>query len=397
VRISTNLAFQRGLDMMQRLQAALDRTQQQVSRGRRLLTPSDDPIAAARSLELRESAGRTEQFDRNAGIARNRLNYEETALVGVNDLLQRVRELALQANNDTLGSEARAQIAVELRERTGQLVDLANQRDGTGRYLFAGTRDETKPVSRGAGGYSYQGDQVQRPIQIGEDRRSPDGDTGAAVFFSVRDGNGTFSARAAGANTGSGVVGTGSLTDLSQYDGDSYTLRFTAPGSFEVVDSGGATVASGGYVSGASIAFRGIVVDVTGEPAAGDEFAIEPSRNRDMFGIVEDLARVLESPAADAASRAALHNGINAGLADIDQAIGRVLDVRTRVGTRLSAIEDQADTNGAVLLTLQETISGIEDLDYAEALSKLSVQVTTLEATQQTFVRTQGLSLFNFL
>jgi flagellar hook-associated protein 3 FlgL len=87
---------------------------------------------------------------------------------------------------------------------------------------------------------------------------------------------------------------------------------------------------------------------------------------------------------------------VNAGILGIDQAIGKVLDVRTQVGSRLSAIDSQGDSNGAFALTVQSTLGELEDLDYAEALSRLSLQMTTLEAAQQTFIRTQQLSLFNF-
>ena len=76
--------------------------------------------------------------------------------------------------------------------------------------------------------------------------------------------------------------------------------------------------------------------------------------------------------------------------------IGQVLDVRTRVGSRLAAIESQTDTNDAFALTLQQTIGELEDLDYAEALSRLSFELTVLEASQKSFVRTQSLSLFNY-
>ncbi|MBT8097934.1 MAG: flagellar hook-associated protein FlgL [Woeseia sp.] len=397
MRISSNSSFERGLGMMQQLQVALDRTQQQISSGRRLLSPSDDPIAAARTVEMRESLARMEQFDRNGEIARNRLSYEESTLVSVNDVLQRVRELALQANNDTQSPDTRAQIAGEMRDRVDQLVALANQRDGTGRYLFSGNRDATTPVSESNGLFSYNGDQGQRLIQIGEDRQIADGDSGAAVFFSVKAGNGTFATRAAAANTGQGLLGTSSVTDRSQYDQDTYTLRFTGANSYDVLDSGGGVVSSAAFAPGDTVAFRGIEFSLSGEPAAGDEFIIEPSRNLDMFSIVQDLVGVLEQPAQDDQSRAALHNGVNSALQNIDQAIGQVLSVRTQVGSRLSAIESQAETNGSLSLTLQSTVSSIEDLDYAEALSNLSLQISTLEAAQQSFIRTQGLSLFNYL
>ena len=77
-------------------------------------------------------------------------------------------------------------------------------------------------------------------------------------------------------------------------------------------------------------------------------------------------------------------------------ALGNILDVRTQVGSRLAAIESQADSNGAFVLTMQSTLAEIRDLDYAEAISRLTAESTTLEAAQQTFIRTQQLSLFNY-
>lgn len=92
-----------------------------------------------------------------------------------------------------------------------------------------------------------------------------------------------------------------------------------------------------------------------------------------------------------------MSNGINAGILNMDEAIGNSLEIRTAVGSRLAAIENQTDSNGAFALTLQAALADIEDLDYAEALSRLSQEMTVLEAAQQTFIRTQNLSLFNYL
>ena len=97
------------------------------------------------------------------------------------------------------------------------------------------------------------------------------------------------------------------------------------------------------------------------------------------------------------ASRAALNSALNTGIQEIDLAIGNVSDVRTRIGGRLNAIEGQADSNSASSLLAQQAASELEDLDYAEALSRLSLQAIILEAAQQSFVVTQRLSLFQFL
>lgn len=397
MRISTIGAYQNGLGLMQNLQVALTHTQQQIASGRRILNPSDDPIASSRSLELQESLSRLTQFDRNGSIAKNRLNHEESVLSNIGDLLQRVRELALQANNATQSDESRALIAVEMREHVNQLVEFANQQDGTGAYLFSGNMDGTLPVARNGSSFSYQGDQGQRLIQIGEGRQIADGDAGSKLFFEIRNGNGIFSASPAVGNTGGGILGSGSVIDPTQYDRDQYTVRFVDSVTYEVLDSSAAIVTTGSFQSGDTISFRGIQISIDGQPVTGDEFDVAPSKFQDVFTTTTALASAVDIAISDNASRAAMSNGINAGILGIDQALGNILEVRTELGSRLAAIDSQEDSNGAFALTLQETLADMQDLDYAEAISRLSLQVSTLEAAQKSFVRTQNLTLFNFI
>lgn len=397
MRISTRGAFEQGVTAMRELQVALDRTQRQVSSGRRILTPSDDPISASRALELRERLARLTQFDRNSTIAKNRLQNEEAALSNVNNLLQRVRELTLQAGSGTQSDETRRMIATELRQNLDQLVQLANSKDGSGRFLFSGNLDTTTPVSKMGTSFAYNGDQGQRSIQIGESRRIVDGDSGDDVFFRIRAGNGVFVAAPAETNAGAGVIGVTTVVDVTQYDSAPYTVRFVSPTDYEVVDAASTVIATGTHQPGSYIGFRGIEFYLDGQPAAGDEFNVAPSPYQDVFTSVQKLIEAIERPVVDNASRAVLNNGINAGLQDIDQAIGKILDVRTQVGSRLAAIDNQTDANASFALTVQETLGTLEDLDYAEALSRLSFELTTLEAAQRSFIATQGLSLFKFL
>ena len=397
MRISTAGSYQQGLSLMQRLQSALNHTQQQISAGRRILHPSDDPISSARALDINESLSRLTQFDRNSTMAQNRLQHEESVLGDVNNVFQRIRELALQANNATQSNETRSIIAIEMRQQLDQLVQLSNQQDGNGRYLFSGNMDNTQPVTRNGNSYSYNGDQGQRFIQIGESRHIADGDSGAALFFRIRNGNGTFSGTPAVTNTGTGVLGAGSLQDPTQYDQGQYTVRFIDAANYEVLDAAAAVIATGAFQNGDTIAFRGIEFSLGGDPAAGDEFEIAPSRYQDVFSMLSNLADAVESTVSDDASRAAMGNGINAGILNIDQAIGNSLEIRTQVGSRLAAIESQEDSNGALALTLNEALASIQDLDYAEAISRLTQQASVLEAAQQSFIRTRNLSLFNYL
>lgn len=382
---------------MQNAQGALNATQQQVSTGRRILRPSDDPIGSATSVVYRESLARLEQFDRNANAARTRLEYEETALTSVTGALQRVRELALRAMNGTETPEARAQIGVEMRERVTELVQIANQQDGKGRFLFGGSKDDTAPVSASAGGFVYNGDQGQRLIPIGDARRIYDGDSGADVFFNIRNGNGDFRALANSANAGTGIVKSTNVVDASAYDKGTYTVRFVDASTYEVLDSTNAVVATNSFEDGDSLEFRGISLTIQGDPAAGDEFLVEPSRFQSMFESVSRMADALSRGVTTGAPRAQLNTTLNNGLQELDLALENVSGIRTEIGIRLNAIESQVDNNSGASLLAEQAISDIEDLDYAEALSRLTQQTATLEAAQQSFVITQRLSLFRFL
>jgi flagellar hook-associated protein 3 FlgL len=84
-------------------------------------------------------------------------------------------------------------------------------------------------------------------------------------------------------------------------------------------------------------------------------------------------------------------------LNNLDQALGHVLEIRSDVGVRLSQVDNQRSINESFTLQLQDTLSDIQDVDYAEAISRLNLQLTALQAAQQTYVKVQGLSLFNYL
>ena len=183
-RISTYLFHQRATAAMLDNQAQLSKTQLQLATGKRLLTPSDDPAGATRTLDLQRYLETNKQFLNNMGFARARLETQETALASVTDLLQRAGELAVQGNNGTAGQADRAAIAVEVDQLLEQLLALANSRDSNGEYLFGGLQRADAPFrDTGGGTFSYDGDDMQRQLQVSEDRRIADADTGRAIFM----------------------------------------------------------------------------------------------------------------------------------------------------------------------------------------------------------------------
>ena len=392
---------QRALDVILDQQARLSRTQQQLATGQRILQPADDPVGATRAMGLERAISAAEQHQDNADMAQHRLALEEETLQGVTGLLQRVRELALQGNQDTLGAEDRLAIAAELEQRLEELLALANTTDAGGEYLFAGYSADTQPFGRApSGAITYAGDQGQRFLRIGPETQVATGDSGARVFQLVRTGNGTFTTAADPANTGTGIIDLGSVAGGFVPSG--YVVEITQPTptdplSYEVRDGGGTLVAGGTYTSGAVIAFNGAQLSIEGDPAVGDRFAVAPSDHQDILTTVAQLAEAFASAGDDPVARARLHNQVNGALGNLDNGLQNVLEVRSAIGGRLNLVDSQKDYNDAFILKAREALSAIQDLDYAEAVSRLNLELAGLQAAQQSYLRIQGLSLFNYL
>jgi flagellar hook-associated protein 3 FlgL len=397
MRVTDTSIREAWLQALATTQARLARTQDQVSTGLRFSRPAEDPVGAVQVLDLNRALAQSTQYSRNADIASNRLGLEETTLARAGDVLQRLRELAVEANNATQTNETRASIATEVRQALEGLVQLANTQDAGGNYLFSGYSTATQPFTRQGGVVVYSGDQGQRQLQIGDARFVADSDNGAAVFQTILNGNGTFTANAAAANAGTGLIGDRSVVDPAQYDGGSYTISFPTTTTFEVRDSGNALVTSGNFTPGEAIAFRGLAVEIDNQPAVGDSFVVAPSSNQDLFTTIDNFINALGTATSTPASDIAVNNRIGNFLADIDQAIGRVLDVRAQVGSRLSAVDTQKEVNADIDLQNKSLLSQVKDLDYADALSRLSLDLTSLQASEKAFAQTAGLSLFNYL
>ncbi|MEL7449319.1 MAG: flagellar hook-associated protein FlgL [Pseudomonadota bacterium] len=397
MRISTAWAFNTNSQQLISLQAQLNETNQQIASGRKFLSAADDPVAVARVHEINAALGRNDQYQRNADFALNRLSLEEQALKDTGELLQRARELGVQSLSDALSPGDRAMIASEIRDSLEHLMQLANSRDGDGNYLFSGYSVETQPFTRTAAGVTYQGDQGQRLLQISETRQIADGDPGSLVFEQVPTGNGTFVTNADLANVGTGVIGEGSVLDPAvPFDGP-YDISFPTPDTAEVRNGSGVLIATTPFTEGTSIQFDGLAVEIDGAPAAGDSFQVTASSTQDIFTTLELFAQALESPPADPAARAQFNNAVNNTLADVDQGIDTILRTRAKVGSRLTAIEQQIDSNENFSLVLNENLSSLQDVDLTEAVTRLTLQATSLEAAQASFTRIQGLSLFNYL
>ncbi len=299
MRISTQTLFETGAARIGELQSGLAKTQQQIGTGRRILTPSDDPVAAARALEVTQSQSINTQHGVNRQHAKSSLGAVEGTLSSVTSLLQDVKTTVIAAGNGALSDTERGFMATELRGRFEQLLGLANSRDAMGNYLFSGFQTATPAFVETATGASYQGDLGQQRLQVDATRQ----------------------------------------------------MAASSPGS---------TVFQGG--------------------------------GQDVFQTLNDLVTLLNT-----SGTAGLTAGLASANGKIDLALDNVLTVRASAGSRLQELDALDNAGEDRHIQYSQILSDLQDLDYTQALTKLSQQQITLEAAQRSFVTISGLSLFNFL
>ena len=395
MRVSTSWMQQQSVNTMMDRQGDLSDIQTQMGTGKRINQPSDDPVGAARAVELTHLGADTAQYQRNITSANARLGLEDQTLSSVSDVLDRVRTLTLEGMNATQTDESRADIAAELVQLRGQLLGIANSKDSQGDYIFAGNRTGAQPfVSQGS--VSYVGDEGQRMVAAGPGLQVATGDPGSAIFMGIPTGNGTFAVGAAAGNTGSAVAGATSVVDATAWDGGSYQVTFTAPDTYEVRDGGGALIASGSYDTkkGGMVAFKGVQVAFSGTPAAGDSFSVTPSSTQSVFDTMDGIIANFTQTNTGGAG---MQNALNGQLANLDQAVGSITRARAGVGARMNALDQQGSLNDDLTLQYKTALSDTQDLNYYDAVSKLSLQSSALQAAQLTFSKLQNMSLFDYL
>jgi flagellar hook-associated protein 3 FlgL len=396
MRVTESLLQTQFLTSVGALEAGIAQTQNQMSSGVQFTTASQNPTAAGSVNNYDQALAQSQQYGTNATSAQTNLSTEDNAMSQVQTQLQALRTLALEANSGTLTNSNLSAIATQAVQIQNSLLSLANTTNGNGEYIFSGFSAQTQPFTLTASGATYNGDQGQRQVQIAAGQTVADGDNGDTVFNQIKTGNGTFTVAANSGNTGSGIVGATTVSNPALYGGGTYAITFTTPGNYQVTQ-GATVITNGTYTDGGTIAFNGVQVTLSGTPAAGDSFSLAPSTNQSLFATVQNLVTALQTGVTNGPAATNFSNSINTAINNIDQALNQTSNVRASVGGRLNAITTQQSVATSQQTQLKQSISNLQSLDFASAITTLDQQNTTLSAALQAFNLTQGLTLFKFL
>lgn len=149
--IAATTRFRNSLEISRQLKLAkeIERGQIEITTGKRILAPSDDPVAAARVAQIGKDQGNEKAWKSNVDTASALAARADTALGSVATLLDRAKELMLTGVNGTLSAANRGSIAIELRSIATEIGSLADSKDFRGQPLFATGTPLAIPVAQG--------------------------------------------------------------------------------------------------------------------------------------------------------------------------------------------------------------------------------------------------------
>ena len=397
MRVSTTNRYETAVDSLQRRQQDMVEVQTQMTSGKRINRPSDDPTGAARAERAFISQQRIQSDQRSVNVSRNAMTLTEAALGQAGETLQNLRETLVATGNGSYTPAERATQAAQLMHYRSQLMALANQGDGNGGYLFGGQSASAAPfldtiggvVSATTGGQMQLSAREQMPITA----------DGAAIWLSARSGNGVFVSAADASNTGTGWIDAGNVSDPAAVTGDTYALVFAGNGAgttYSVLKNGAATGQAGvPFVAGAAITADGMTVHVKGAPAAGDAFSLSPSTaDLNPFAAIDRVVATLKNPLANAGQAA---QAVNNGLRDVDAVMGRMQAARAEAGSALIQLDAIDGRNQDRNLWARSVQADAEDVDMVQAISEFKNQQTGYQAALQSYASVQRMSLFDYI
>lgn len=319
MRVSTSMIMQSGLQNLQRQQTGMLQAQTDIATGVRLRTADVDPVAFSQVSQISDQVGRVEQFLRNNELAEGKIRSQETRLATSTNILQRVREISLEAGSILQDDTSRQVLRNELSQLGDALSQQMNAKNERGEYIFSGTQANQQPYDPDTGD----------DLLIGQ--------TGPTVNAVKVD------------------VGETQQVTINRVGSDIFTLKESE------------------------------VESLYHDPT-------DPTKDngpRSALQVIDDLKQALNEQPAN------VQDFYSGSQKDIDTLLGKGVLARGEMGNDLNVLDRLKNDQEAWKLANEQVMSGLRDTDMPEAISRLNENLYSLQATQKSMVKIQGLSLFN--
>lgn len=351
----------------------VDQSMTQLSTGKSIRRPSDDPVGASMALQLRTQLSKNDQYFRNMEDGLGWLSTTETSMGTGNGALQRARELAIQGANDTYGAKERAYQRNEVRGVLEEIVSIANT-NFKGDYIFSGTQTQVPPFS------------LEKGADLVRNVADANGRALAAVpaTFQLFDVSRTDSTTASG-NPAATLVVPGSLVVSGLTEGTDYVVDYTA-GTITFQTPAAQALAAGTGISMSFERVRRTELDLSG--------TVQREVQQDTIAQINvnaDQAFGTEAQGTAFSAIIGLMQGlhVNSGaeirdsLQPLDDSMARFLSAQTLAGSRTNRLQFTETQNRDDKVVLTAESSRIEDVDFAQVISEFQNRQQVYQASIQ--------------
>lgn len=404
MRIATSTYFDNTLSAIENQRADLNTLNNELSTGKQVNQPSDDPVAFTNAQRLGSQDTALTQYNSDNAQLGADLGLGSQTLNEILSVVNNVVSIAEQAANGTTNTQNRAALVEQVTSLQSQLVSLANTQNGNGVYLFAGSRGNVSPFApQPDGSVAYRGDAAAQTTHTGQNQTASSLLNGSGLANSL-GGNGYASISASSTNAGSatatldGVTAAATATAFRE-SGAPYTISFNTAGSQlgYTVTRGGTTVGTGTYTPGMNLSLSGTSLSFSGTPQPGDTFTLSPSKPSGLFDSVQQLVTALNQPVGTASSNALNAQRLGGILSNLDQAKTGILSMQSSVGVAMRAINNSSNANTSQQDSAKATISTDVDADIPSVLTGINEQTASLNAAMAAFGKLSQLSLFSYI
>jgi flagellar hook-associated protein 3 FlgL len=403
MRISTGQMFQQNTNSILEKQSATNTIMAQISSGKRVNTAGDDPVAAIGIDNLKQKNALVDQFVKNIDYATSHIQQAESQLGQADTLAGSMKELMLRAANGSMTSAERQVIADDMRQSLEQLMSIANTKDESGNFIFAGNKTNSAPFAfDNNGDVVYSGDSGIRKSNIAAGAQVNTNVPGDAAFMNAPNAMGDYGVNYLPSQQGDFVVSSAKVTNTATHLPDTYTFNFLDDGAgvmnLEVSDSAlpaniVTTVAP--FDASVPVSVNGIEVKLTGEPKIGDSFSINEVAQVSIFDTFSKAITLFESgdDAQTPAGQAELAQLLN----NIDSGVNQMSQQRSLTGNSLKVLQQYSDNHTDEKLINTSALSKLEDLDFASAITEFEKQQLALSAASSLFSKVSSTSLFDYI
>tara|TARA_B110000090_G_scaffold27664_1_gene28563 strand:- start:264 stop:1544 length:1281 start_codon:yes stop_codon:yes gene_type:complete len=425
MQVSTKLFNQQQLQQFSSTTENLQNLQNKISSGQNILKASDDPIGSVQLSGLNVVKDQIVQFERNVDAASDRINLLDKNLINLGSIMLRAQELVIQASSDTLGASDRETIALEVDEMKKEILSVANAQDSNGSFLFSGYKTSTIPfVEDISGKINYKGDRGLSSLSISESRVIETTLDGGTLFQAVKNPSGKnisiflmLEDISNSIRTASGGVealkasGTAELT-FQNKDPGTWTFDLTGNLGTQTITAEITGEDPSEFVKQINLSSTGITATINDD---GKTIKLTDTtnskieiKNLSVYGInsaQKDPTSFFTVQPQDGAGNSIgklqkLYDNNQLPSKQIDNIASTQVHIsnnRGAIGARSSSLLRQTEFLADRRLAVEKDVADINEADLAELVTNLQSMLTSMQASQQSFVKISQLNLFDYI